>query len=56
MKPKYKKGEIIQSVTKHKGKIFNIYFNEVSKEWVYLIAEKGGKPLAAVKESNIKHI
>lgn len=54
-KPKYKKGEIVQSINKHKGTIFNVYFNDASKEWVYLIAEKGGKPIAAIRESNIKN-
>lgn len=55
MEAKYKKGQLIQSINKHRGKIFQIYFNESSNEWVYLVAEKDGRPIAAIKESNIKN-
>ncbi len=56
MQPKYKKGDTIESINKHKGKIFLSYFNDASQEWVYLIADKNGEHLAAIKESNVKNV
>lgn len=53
IEPKYKTGDKIKNRHGHSGNIFRIYFNEVSKEWVYLISDKKGLVQAAIKESNI---
>lgn len=56
--PKYKIGDTIESLTKHKGKIFLSVFNDASNEWVYYIKTGNNKTyesgMASVKESNIK--
>lgn len=51
--PKYQIGDKIKNRNGHSGNIFRIYFNEVSKEWVYFISDKKGLIQAAIKESNI---
>lgn len=48
--PKYQIGDKIKNRHGHTGEIFRIYFNEASKEWVYLISDKKGLVQAAIKE------
>ncbi len=52
--PKYKIGDKIKSLTGFNGKVHDLYFNEVSKEWIYVM-EKDFKPFATFKESNLQN-